>query len=100
MNRCILEYIPRGRNKAIAAQSLANIIGISDRRLRAEIADLRAAGTIICSCSRGYYIPATRDEIQEFINIMDAHAKSCFRAVKSARAALKEIEGQQVMTGI
>ena len=96
MNRKILEFIPAGKNNAIPAQCLAEISGArSERCLRGDIAELRKAGEIICSSPAGYYRPATRDEIADFIERMESHAIGVLQAVSSAREAMKQMEGQQ-----
>ena len=95
MNKRILEYIPEGKEHAISAQRLAEISGArSERCLRGDIAELRKAGEIICSSPAGYYRPATRDEIRDFIERMEGHALGVFRAIASARKELKQMEGQ------
>ena len=95
MNREILEYIPAGKINAIPAQRLAEISGArSERCLRGDIAELRKAGEIICSSPAGYYRPATRDEIRDFIDRMEGHAQGVFSAIASARKALRQMEGQ------
>lgn len=96
MNKNILEYIPEGKKNAISAQRLAEISGArSERCLRGDIAELRKAGEIICSSPAGYYRPATRDEIRDFIERMEGHAQGVFRAIASARKALRQMEGQK-----
>lgn len=96
MNKHILEYIPEGKKNAISAQRLAEISGArSERCLRGDIAEFRKAGEIICSSPAGYYRPATRDEIRDFIERMEGHAQGVFRAIASARKALRQMEGQK-----
>ena len=96
MNKNILEYIPEGKKNAIPAQRLAEISGArSERCLRGDIAELRKAGEIICSSPGGYYRPATRDEIRDFIERMESHAIGVFSAIASARKELKQMEGQK-----
>ena len=95
MNRRILEYIPEGKKNAISAQRLAELTGArSERCLRGDIAELRKAGEIICSSPAGYYRPATRAEIADFIERMESHAIGVLQAVASAREAMKQMEGQ------
>ena len=95
MNKTILGFIPEGKENAIPAQRLAEISGArSERCLRGDIAELRKAGEIICSSPAGYYRPATRDEIRDFIERMESHAIGVFSAIASARKALQQMEGQ------
>ena len=96
MNKHILEYIPEGKEHAISAQRLAEITGAKSQRcLRADIRELRKAGELICSSPAGYYKPATRAELDDFIKRMRAHALGVFQAIASARKAQKEMEGQR-----
>lgn len=93
----ILQLIPTGKNQAIQGPDLVTASGLPDERtLRAAIAKLRADGEIICSGSRGYYRPESDDEITEYVQMMERHAKSCFLAIRSARAKLREIDGKQL----
>ena len=96
MNKHILKYIPEGKEHAISAQRLAEITGSKSQRcLRADIRELRKAGELICSSPAGYYKPATRAELDDFIKRMRAHALGVFQAIASAQKAQREIEGQQ-----
>lgn len=96
MNNHILKYIPLGKKNAISAQRLADVSGAKSQRcLRADIRELRKAGELICSSPAGYYKPATRAEIADFIERMEAHASGVYQAIASARKALRQIEGQQ-----
>lgn len=96
MNKHILKYIPEGKEHAISAQRLAEITGAKSQRcLRADIRELRKAGELICSSTAGYYKPATRAELDDFIKRMRAHALGVFQAIASAQKAQQEMEGQQ-----
>lgn len=96
MNEHILKYIPEGKANAISAQRLADLSGAKSQRcLRADIRELRKAGELICSSPAGYYKPATRAELADFIRMMERHAIGVFQAIASARKAQKEMEGQE-----
>lgn len=96
MNKRILEYIPEGKKNAISAQRLTELCGAKSQRcLRADIRELRKAGELICSSPAGYYKPATRAELDDFIKRMRAHALGVFQAIVSAQKAQQEMEGQQ-----
>lgn len=90
------KILRRGRKNAIPAPDLAYMVGLkSTRALRADIAKARAEGQLICSSTKGgYYLPETRQEIQDFIRTMEGHAKGVFKALRSARAAMQQVEGQ------
>ena len=96
MNTKLLEHIPSGNQNAVSVQRLAELTGArSERCLRADVRELRKAGELICSSPGGYYRPATRAEIADFIERMEGHAIGVFQAIKSAREAMKQMEGQQ-----
>ncbi len=101
MKKHILDYIPMGKKNAISVQQLAELSGAhSESSLRKDIAELRKSGELICSSSCGYYRPATRAELADFIKRMESHAIGVFQAIKSAREAMKQIEGQQHLENI
>ena len=93
--------LPIGKENAITTQELMRISGCgSSRELRQRIALERERGAIICSGSgRGYWKPKNRQEIQEFIKVMDARAWNTLKAAKGAKKALRTPEGQQSMKG-
>lgn len=94
---CILDYIPKGKESAISVNRLAGMVGVkNERTLRAYIAELRKNGAVICSSAVGYYIPASREELREYIDRMEKQARGTFRGIRSARDALRELEGQAV----
>ena len=92
------ELLSKGKDNAITTVALMNACHFkSKRELTKQIARERAAGVLICSTSTGqggYYLPESREE---FINSMSSRAKNTFKAVKAARAYLKQIDGQQVL---
>ena len=90
------KILPRGKKRAMPANELARRLRFkSVRALQSDIANSRAEGQIICSSSKGgYYIPESREEIQAFINTMESRAKGILLSLRSARAALAEVERQ------
>ena len=97
-----IRYLKRGKRNAISRRELMRLSGIdNERRLREDIAKRRSEGQIICSSfngkNGGYYLPENRQEIEEFLLSMEKHAKNTFNAIKAARKALKQIDGQMVI---
>lgn len=95
-------FLKRGKRNAISRRELMRLSGIdNERRLREDIARRRAEGQIICSSfngkNGGYYLPESREEIEEFVITLESHAKNTFRAIKAAREALKQMDGQMVI---
>lgn len=85
------QYLPIGKKDAINAARLREKIGVkSDRELRQCVEAARLEGQLICSGNAGYYIPANREEIREYINRIEAQASSMFAILQTARAALND----------
>ena len=93
--------MPVGKENAVSTAELVKITRRSSaRELQQHIANERNHGAIICSGSgSGYWKPKNRQEIQEFVNIMDATASNTFAAARSAKRALQFPEEQQDMDG-
>ena len=93
----IYDILPTGKENAISATVLTDLIGCKDtRELRLMIASERDAGQWICSStSGGYYKPKNRAEIAEYYRMMTSRSMGNFRASRWARNALKAMEGQQ-----
>lgn len=93
----IASLLPVGKENAISTKELVRIAGCSSsRELQQRIAEERRAGAIICSSTTGgYFIPANREEMQEFYMVLKNRAKNTLRVLKSVRRALKVPEGQQ-----
>ena len=90
------QILPTGKRNAVSTPELQRIMRFrSVRALRKDIAASRKDGQIICcSPDGGYYLPANREEIREFVAVIESRAISTLAVLKSARAALKETEGQ------
>lgn len=86
----------KGEQNAIKSSDLATGMGFSSvRALQKHIALERRAGAIICSgSSKGYWLPADREEIRKFNRNMNSRAMKILVASKSARAVLKDPAGQ------
>ena len=86
----VIEYIPTGKQNAIAMSELAKRSGISQREARKAVFKARCNGELICSVcngdkSSGYYRPNNASEIRPYI-VMQEHR------IASAKAALKSAE--------
>lgn len=94
----VQELLSRGKENARTTKELIQACGFSDKReLTKQVARERAAGAIICSTTSdggGYYLPATRSEVMEFVESMNNRAIRTFKAIKAAREYLKQIDGQ------
>lgn len=91
------KILPTGKANAMSSETLMQIKGIhSIRALRADISKSRIAGQIIACDTKtgGYYLPADREELTEFVKIIEARAKSTLYMLKSAKRKLREYDGQ------
>ena len=99
----IYSLLLEGAENAIPSKELARMAGLrSVRQLQDEIAQERDAGAVILSTCRnggGYYLPAEGDtgrrEIEEYVRTLKSRALNTLRAIRSARAALSDLDGSR-----
>ncbi|MGN0323614.1 MAG: hypothetical protein ACI4DZ_10930 [Oliverpabstia sp.] len=91
----IKELLPTGKENAIESQKLADLAGCkSVRELQQVIAAERAAGAVILSSTTGgYFLPANKQEIREFCVTLQNRSENTLIALRSAKKALREDEG-------
>ena len=94
----ILDLIPRGEKNKISTPELMKAAGYrSDRTLKAAIRRERLGGAMILSTRKnggGYYRPASREEIAEYVRTFESDAASTFAVLRTARQLLNDIPGQ------
>jgi hypothetical protein len=96
----IADLLPRGEKNAIPTRELMSLSGYaSARQLQKQIEAERAAGALILSASTGgYFRPSAgevgRAEICRYEATLRRRAISTFRTLKTARRALRELDGQ------
>ena len=91
--------LPKGAENAVSTAALLQILGMSDQRaIRKLISDERAAGAVILSNERGYFLPDDgekgRREAEAFIATVTAKGANTIRAAKSAKTFLSVLPGQ------
>ena len=100
----VAPLLGNGEENAMSTLQLVKRLGLRDSRtLRTLIERERADGVLILSTVRGgggYYLPSSdpsqaRDEIAAFIRTVHARAVNSQRALRAARRALRECEGQE-----
>lgn len=93
----------RGEGNAIPTARLVQLAGMRDaRQLQAQIEHERLGGALILSkggSGGGYFLPADRSEIVKYEKTLRRRALSTLRTIKSARAALRVLPGQEVLDG-
>lgn len=97
----ITEYIPYGAENAITRDDLLKVAqyfveGITDRGMRALLERSKQNGNIIINFQngKGYFRPESKEEIERYIRQEEARAKKIQFNLKSARKALRKLEGQ------
>ena len=92
-NFIIAPSLPRGKEHAPKAAEVARQHGMTDRALRSQItAERREGALILSSPGGGLYLPANREEVQQYISFMRSRAISTFLNIKGAQEALKKSE--------
>ena len=99
----VADRLHRGAENAIATRDLMELCGCrTARQLQKQIERERAAGALILSATTGgYYLPddgdAGRAEILRYERTLHARAISTLQTLRSARRALRTLEGQLQM---
>ena len=92
----IRDMLPEGKENAIPSKELSALLGMTSvRELQQEIARERAAGAVIlstCQDGGGYYLPASDQEVKEFIRTLENRGKNTLAALRSARNYLRQAE--------
>lgn len=92
----LIEYIPTGRENAIQAKELAELLGMNYRAVTEIIHALRASGAVICSDNssdcNGFYKPTCKADLEKFVKQMNSRRSKIKSAVKPAEKALRNME--------
>ena len=89
--------IPFGEANAIHQKPLADRLGMTCDRLKAEIRAARKNGVEICSTHNGYFFPKDEAERRRFVDMQTKQAICRFATSKTARQTLQEFAGQMSM---
>lgn len=93
----ILDRLPLGESKAVTTKELAREFNMNVRAFRAELAQLRKSGEVICGSRRGVYRPESREESRRWISTTRDRAIAMLKGCESAERKLEEIPGQVEM---
>lgn len=102
----VVELLKFGHENATSTEELCVELHCNERQLRKLVADERKRGYIICSQTNGgYFLPATRTEIEKFVKSLNKQAISIFKAIQGAKKTLRELEEdaselQQTLEGL
>ncbi len=87
--KSLLALIPKGKEKGISRDALAETLCIPVREVSSLVLKARLKGIIICSDSNGYYFPKNDIEALAFYNAERKRAITTLRSLKTVRSELK-----------
>lgn len=80
----IRRMIGTGEENAVKCKALEEVTGLTGREVKSHIESLRRSGIVICSSNSGYFYPARRFELQNFIVKERRRANSIRRTLRSS----------------
>lgn len=89
----LIDHHAIGKDNAIPTRDITNDLSISKRALVATVSKERTNGALICSKTNGdggYYMPASREEVEEQHKVLEHGIKMRALALRPFRKALKE----------
>lgn len=72
----LTDTVPTGQEGALPMHDLAIIHGLSARQMRLAVENARRDGVLICSSDRGYFMPETIFELQEYARRTSARLRT------------------------
>lgn len=88
----LMSKIPTGRDNAIHARDLANLMGVDKRVLREMINNARDNGELICTGNEGVWLPENESEVRESYNRQRHMALAILKSTTGARRFLRATE--------
>jgi biotin operon repressor len=76
----MIQHIPYNKDKAVSRAFLVERTGLSDRKVRQHIEDLRIDGYPIINLGSGYFIASKQSDLDEFKRIQTARVKSIVKS--------------------
>ncbi len=85
----VLDFIPVGKENAVSGEYLRQMTGYSDRLVRQEVQQINEKGDVlICrACRKGYYLPETQAEADEYIRYSHSYLVTLARKDRGMRKA-------------
>ena len=95
----VLSLLHEGKENAVSAKQLAEILGTSPRAITRKVERLRRGGAPICASSSGdaggFYIAVDDRELEAYIARRDHRSKTIAKATTAMRDTLDVMRGQQ-----
>lgn len=89
----VLAVLGTGEQNATTSRQIKRAFGISERDLRKIVERCRRNGIFILSSSAGYYYPANKGELEEFIRRESRRIKSQCVTLSPMKRYLKQLRG-------
>ncbi len=87
----ITDCLLKGSNNYRSANELCYMLQLDNRRdVTKFIQKARLSGNIICSNTKGYFLPENQMEVREFTRVMHSRIKEIKKSVQYADEFLKE----------
>lgn len=90
----LLSVIGHGEDNAITQREITKLTGIQPRDTRLILERLRKSGVVICSSDHGRFFPETVDELEHYLNRVQANVRNQCISIAPARRLLKEWGGE------
>ena len=86
----VIDLIPKGQENAASRKQLGTLTGDSQREVSRKIHNLRKAGVLICSSTRGYYKPQNTAELIDCYDRLWSQSTSLLSSLKTIRKELRK----------
>ena len=90
----LLSVIGKGEDNAITQREITAILGIGARETRLILERLRKSGVVICSSDHGRFFPETIEELEHYLNRVQANVRNQCISIAPARRLLREWGGE------
>ena len=88
----LAECVPIGKTEAISAEELSKLFETERRELRHMIENARRAGLLIIGDDKGYYFPASDDEIKAYIHRVQCRIRTACVCLAPFLRQIREAE--------
>lgn len=90
----IANALRAGEENAVSLSNMCRISGLDNRSTRLCIEDMRRKGAVICSSSKGYYLPSGLCDLRRYVRTEHARANSIKTTLRAAEDLLRKWESE------
>ena len=96
----ILDFIPVGRENAVTARELTQLLGLKNQRDATKAIEReRLAGAPICASNsygnQGYFLAANAEEFGRFISSLNRRVSNIDKTLQSCRETSKQMQEEK-----